>query len=179
MRISFALRLLLLALVLAGCPAVQQGGQAAARYSDEAINAAKALLRTADDAVAVSYLDDVARTAAAEAAAVEVQAISWSQRVESLVDGAVSKLVTPPDDVGRMRAFVVGSTCDALKAADDGVLTSAELDSAIQKNRASSGLPDLFGLPEAIDDVKKGIQTVVTTGNISNLSRALVCGIAS
>ena len=170
-NVHIALCLVLLGAVGVACGAVRQAGQ----YSDDAVRAAKGLLRTESDELAIKCLDDAAAAAAREASAVEGAAVTWSQRVDSMEARVVDELLTPPDDVGRIRAWVVGSTCDAMDAASKGELSALGLQTIIMTNQRKSGLPDAVGMPEAIGKLAEGIQTAVDTGDTSSLGRFLIC----
>ncbi len=92
-----------------------QQAQRAARYSDEAIEAVKRILRTDSDDAAMRLLDDAARAGSADIVAVERAAVAWSERVVPIRDRIMAGLTASPDDAARVRSYVVGSTCDVFQ----------------------------------------------------------------
>jgi hypothetical protein len=165
--------LLLLVAALAACGAVRQGAQ----YSDDAIRAARSLLGTSSDDVAIRYLDDVARTTGI-ATGLDDAAITWSGRVRSLEDEVQAWYAA--DDAARVKEFVVGATCGAMEAAEDGELTDFELASIIIIHQVASGFDaDEAEAQAAARDLQDGVAELPASGNPAPLSRAIVCAAAS
>jgi hypothetical protein len=172
----------LVAVVLTG----SQSGTRAVTYSDEAIQSVRALLRTNSDDAAIQLLDDAVRVSGASAEVVERAAIAWSSRVRPIRDRILAGLMASPDDTSRVRAFVVGSTCDAFKEASrwpDGIVPREQLDRIIETNRLSSGLPPIVGMASLVADLSASISAALADGDIGGsvpgLAQTLTCAVAA
>ena len=180
--IQCSIAILLVTAVAVGC----QSAQNAARYSDEAIAAVKGLLKNPTDEAAIKALDDAVRVSAAEAAVVERAAVAWSRRVTPIRDRILSGLTATPDDAARVRAFVVGSTCDAFKEAakwPNGIVPQARIGEIIRDNQRSSGLPAIIGMALLVADLTTSISDALADGDIGGsvpgLAQSLTCAVAA
>lgn len=162
------------------------GCQRATRYSDDAIEAVKRILRTGSDDAAVGFLDDATRVAAGDIAAVERAAIAWSERVVPIRDRIMAGLTATPDDAARVRSFVVGSTCDAFREAStwpNGEVPSGRISEIIRENQLSSGMPDVVGMAALFADLSTSIEDALADGDIGGalpgITQSLACAVAA
>jgi hypothetical protein len=163
-----------------------QQAQRATRYSDDAIEAVKRILRTNSDDAAVRILDDATRVAFDDIAAVERAAVAWSGRVVPIRDRIMASLTASPDDAARVRSFVVGSTCDAFREASswpNGQVPSWRIGEVVRENQLSSGMPDVIGMGALVADLSTSIQDALADGDIGGalpgIAQTLACAVAA
>jgi hypothetical protein len=174
---SFA-AIALMFVVLCGCGRAIQ-------YSDDAINAAKGLIRTNSDDAAVRFLDDAA-AAADNAAGVQQATIAWSATVTSIEERLVRAWGTTPDDAARVRSLVVGSACDVFEEAQNslsGEISQAQVNEIVTDNRISSGFPEGLDTALLVFELADEISTAMESGDFygaaPGIAQIVACQAAS
>lgn len=158
----------------------------AARWSDEAVQAAKRLFGVQADDDARAILNQAAATTNRSGDEVARATVTWAQRVIPIRDRIMARVTGVPEDEERVRSFVVGSVCDALeRAASVGAATlpSETIGGIIEENRVQSVLPPIVGYAELVGALKAEIEAALAGGDLratfEGLTQTFICQLAA
>jgi hypothetical protein len=154
------------------------------KYTPEAIAGIKKLFGITDNTEAIGVLDGavssaITTTAIGGTKLVDTTAIRLSGLVSGMSDRILAQVTNVPDEDATVRAFVVGSTCDALDAAQNGKLTNDQIRAIVKKHLDSAGLPAVVGDFDLVTSVAGDIQDAVEENDLATafpkVGRSIIC----